>query len=137
MLLITHPDNVKKIQSLCKTDESYASYAHLFHSAYRLIECEFMPATRPSGTYRINGKGRFELEDVCVKTRFCTYGPEDIDWLLYAGIAEEIQEMNILCMHESQWNFFSKPVEPMWIGGAGLSGRELAASISMIKNVLF
>lgn len=114
MLLITHPDNVKLIQDVCKQDESYASYAHMFHSAYKLIECKFMPAKRPSGMYKINGKGRFAPEDICVKTRFCTYGPEDIEWLVYAGIAEEIQEMNILCMHESVFDWKRQLSVDVW-----------------------
>lgn len=148
MLLITHPDNVKKIQSVCKSGESYASYAkpgsagctpivdwmHLFHSGYKLIECTFMPPTRPSGMYSINGSGRFKPEEISLKTAFITYGPEDLDYLIYAGVAEEIREMSILCIHESQFasanqamrctpaqfDFFRKPVEPMMMsGGSG------------------
>mgnify|MGYP000461603139 CR=1 FL=1 len=145
MLLITHPDNVKKIERMCVSDESFASQAHLFHSGYKLIECTFMPATRPSGMYSINGSGRFKPEDICVKTRFVTYGPEDLEYLVYAGIAREIQEMNILCMHETQFDFFRYPMKTSFqiSDSVGVARKNMITAIQnmwkdgMIPNIIY
>lgn len=48
---------------------------------------------KPTGKYRLpNGKS-VAKEQVVVKERFIEYGPEDVDWLLYAGVITEEREM--------------------------------------------
>lgn len=96
MILITHSKNTEKIRSLCVDDDSIASQMHMFHTGYKIIEFDLMPITRPSGMYSINGRGRIAKEDICIKTPFITYGPEDFDYLVYSGVVKEIQDMNIL-----------------------------------------
>lgn len=68
--------------------------------------------------YSINGRGRIAKEDFSFKTPFITYGPEDFDYLVYAGVVKEIQDLNILCMHEQQWDFFRQPLKELsFLGG--------------------
>ncbi len=74
MLLITHPSNIEKIKRLSMVDDSLQSEMHLFSKGYKLIECPFMPAMRPSGTYSINGRGRYEKDKIRIKHRFIEYG---------------------------------------------------------------
>ncbi len=62
MLLITNPSNIEKIKQLSVVDDSLQSEMHLFSKGYKLIECTFMPPTRPSGMYSVNGSGRFKPE---------------------------------------------------------------------------
>lgn len=135
MLLITHPSNIEKIKRLSVDDDSLTSQMHLFHSGYKLIECPFMPAMRPSGMYSINGRGRYEKEDIRIKHRFIEYGPEDLDYLIYAGIVKELEEINILCMNETQFDFFSKPMEPLFGGGYQGHGNTSTASMMTMESV--
>lgn len=93
--------------------------------------------------YSINGRGRIAKEDFSFKTPFITYGPEDFDYLVYAGVVKEIQDLNILCMHEQQWDFFRQPLKDlMFLGGSPVVGRwpGEAKSLSVVhhpKSVYF
>lgn len=139
MLLITHPSNIEKIEQLSVVDDSLASSMHLFHKGYKLIECRFMPATRPSGMYSINGCGRYDKEQIRIKTPFIEYGPEDLEYLIYAGIVKELEEMNILCINERQFDFFSKPMEPVFGGGYqgyGNTNTTSIATMEMLKRTM-
>ncbi len=135
MLLITHPSNIEKIKRLSMVDDSLQSEMHLFSKGYKLIECPFMPAMRPSGTYSINGRGRYEKDKIRIKHRFIEYGPEDFDYLVYAGIVKEIEEMNILCMNEHQLDFFSKPMEPVFSGGYQGYGNTNTTSMATMDSL--
>lgn len=122
MVILTHPDNVEAIRKsttaptihLISAPSMYAMYA-----GHKIVACEYMDPTRPSGMYSINGRGRVHREHIKLVTPFVTYGPEDFDYLVYAGVVQEIQDVNILVMYDEQFDFMSSPrPNLMFTGGS-------------------
>ncbi len=92
--IFCHPENWRAVRSAFKHE--------LNGFGIEIHTNPFMEKTKPTGKYVIGGKV-FEKSEIRVKHKFIEYGPEDLDWLLYAGIATEDREMLFYVVDESMF----------------------------------
>ena len=95
--LICHPDNWEFL----KTKINRGDFDSL--GAYFDVQTnKYMDKTKPTGKYIVDGKA-VDKSEIRIKHRFIEYGPEDIEWLLYAGIIREEQEMLFYEVNDSMF----------------------------------
>ena len=87
---------------------------------FETVASDLIPSNGETGRYILPCGKVVVPEDVKVTTRFVEYGPEDIEWLLYAGIIE-------------------KEIGPTWflINKAKLASASLLNLESLIQKRLF
>lgn len=88
--IVCHPANLTLLRE--KFHEQEFDETFTFMGGIEFKTNPHMERERPSGQYRLPDGSILDKERVTVKTRFIDYGPEDIDWLVYAGIIEELRE---------------------------------------------
>jgi hypothetical protein len=89
--VICHPDNwdhVKKLIDGGKFDRKYGRWAE-----FRIFTDSNVDRDKPSGKYTLPGGKQVSKDDIRLRDRFIEYGPEDVEWLLYAGVISEGREM--------------------------------------------
>ena len=86
MRIIAHPVNIEALR--CQIKRSDIVLDNL-----ELIANEMIPRDRPTGKYQLPTGELVEAGMVFVRTRFFQYGPEDLEYLLFAGIVSEEREM--------------------------------------------
>jgi len=96
--IVTHPDNVNWLQAKLEAEER-KSNPDSFHGFFSPLLFSFTIKPNPN-IERDKATGRYKLfdgrtvakADICIRTKFITYGPEDIDWLLSMGLITEERE---------------------------------------------
>lgn len=97
--LYCHPDNLDAIRTKVG---AVPVGPGKFAIADLLIEAsEAVQKDKPTGKYRLPCGNVVLPERVNVRTRFIDYGPEDLDWLVFAGIVAEEREPCFFFVDES------------------------------------
>ncbi len=95
--IVTHPDNLP----LLKREIDRQGIGGDLKSPYglpgslwgiRVQTNELMERDKPSGKYKMPDGRVVPAAQVKLRDRFCEYGPEDISWLVYAGLIQELRE---------------------------------------------
>lgn len=104
MRICAHPDNIDALRKALPNGipEVFGMSFHPYES-FELISNPFLEKDRPNGKYRIGDGAEMQKDQFSMKTRFVEYGPEDIDWLVLAGVVTECREMNYYVMHDSMF----------------------------------
>jgi len=90
-LIVCHPANWEAVKA--KLDRGQFDKPGSMFAEFRVRTNPHMERDKPSGRYKLpNGKA-VAKEEIIVKERFVEYGPEDFEWLVYAGIITEEREM--------------------------------------------
>lgn len=95
--LYVHPDNVRffeaELQKLRRQQYiGYCSYLAMDRFV-EIVQCKYTPNGIPTGYYILPNGKKVEEHQVYVVERFVTYGPEDIQYLVYSG--KVVREMQI------------------------------------------
>jgi hypothetical protein len=130
-ILVTHPDNVGVLRNSFaarrEVRSRFSPYTSLFPSIeIRANAC--LERDKPTGRYRIKGESvARDPVDVKISTRFVDYGPEDIPYLLYAGMIEEEREMIFYEVNLDHLYDLSNDGDLAWLDGwieAGNAAKE-------------
>lgn len=95
--IVVHPDNTQKLrESIRKSDVFAGEFGEYFYMkshessfdviGVRLRGESFVEPSEKTGRYILPGGRAVPADQVNVVKGFITYGPEDLSWLLYAGI---------------------------------------------------
>lgn len=82
-----HPDNLEALMRKMHPLERMSL------DAYKPRTDPYLERDKPSGKFRLPDGRVVERDQIVIKERFVTYGPEDFDWLVYAGIITETRDM--------------------------------------------
>jgi hypothetical protein len=88
--LLTHPVNFQLLRAELGRLMGPSDDLDMF-SGFRVRPCASMAADRHTGFYLVDGRPT-DPAFLRIQTRFIEYGPEDIPYLLYAGIIAEERE---------------------------------------------
>lgn len=89
--IVCHPDNWDSVKA--KLDRGQFDKPGEMFAEFRVRTDKHMERDKPTGRYKLpNGKA-VAKDEIVVKERFVEYGPEDVEWLVYAGIITEEREM--------------------------------------------
>jgi len=104
--IITHPDNLAHIKAKLISKGVDRNGDVLPEDVFCSVPIRtnaFLDRDKPTGKYIVDGKV-VDKEEIKVEERFVVYGPEDLDYLLYAGLIEEERKWLFYGMDDS---FFS------------------------------
>lgn len=87
--IITHPDNLAALKR--EVDSGSHDTGRLFNSI-EIQTNRHMDRDKPTGRFILPGGTVADRDAVRVEERFVEYGPEDIEFLLWAGIIREERE---------------------------------------------
>lgn len=74
---------------------------------------EFIPEFNDKLKYRLPDKDLVEREKIRINNRFISYGPEDLDWLLYSGLVK-VEKERVYFIGDMKGNLVnSAPLEGM------------------------
>lgn len=105
--LVCHPKNWEEAKKFCEKIE--AKTQNVFGVlGVEVIVSEHIPEKEFRGSFKYQGNV-VKKEDINIRTRFVTYGPDDVEWLEYAGIVEKILEPVFFMM---EFPDFSKTLQP-------------------------
>jgi len=88
--IVCHPDNADAMLASLERTQTVKPYSFL--GGFDVRPDPYMEKTRKSGKYVLPGGEVVEKQDIVVRERFITYGPEDLGWLLWMGIVTEHTE---------------------------------------------
>lgn len=110
MTIVTHPQNLELLkQQLTDGQHDWRLGPGSFWPRFEVRTNPNIPQDQPSGKYRLLGPKATEPGLVIdgkrfrLRTRFCEYGPEDLGYLLLAGVLEEIREALFYFIDEDQF----------------------------------
>lgn len=124
-ILVTHPDNMDAIRSFIQKwfAENYPQESFRWGwPAWLTIQTnKDMDRYAPSEKIRMPDGRIVKREDFVWPTRFVTYGPEDLRWLMWSGVIDEQLEMLFYLIDEpfkmfrvlDDFNF--KPTSPRYL----------------------
>jgi len=103
MKIVAHPANIDALKKAVNAGQFNGQMIDKWDrfDVINLISNPSLPQTRPSGKYRLPGGAELTREEFTLRTRFFEYGPEDLDWLVMAGVVEECQEMHFYIVKDS------------------------------------
>lgn len=105
--IFTHPDNVALLKHRLGTGEFDGGMDLLPYFTIR--PSSILERDKPTGRYVLPGGDVVERDAVCVEGRFFTYGPEDVDYLLWAGVIQEERELLFVIMDDYRISSFASP----------------------------
>lgn len=97
--IVVHPDNTQKLRESIRKSDVFAGevgeylYIKFLKSSFDVVSIRirgesFVGPAKTTGRYLIDGRV-VPVSQINVVKGFITYGPEDLSWLLYAGIVEQ------------------------------------------------
>lgn len=97
--IVVHPDNTQKLRESIRKSDVFAGevgeylYIKFRKSSFDVVAIRirgesFVGRSKTTGRYLIDGRV-VPVSQINVVKGFITYGPEDLSWLLYAGIVEQ------------------------------------------------
>lgn len=102
MKIASHPANIEAVRKLCQEGKIGERQFRLFED-FEFISNPHLDRDRPNGKYRTLGGQPVAKADFSMKTRFVEYGPEDVDWLVMAGIVVECREMYFYILNDFEF----------------------------------
>lgn len=109
--IVCHPDNWEAVKS--KIDRGQFDKPGSMFAEFRVQTDPHMVRDKPTGKYRLPNGKTVAKEQVIVKERFIEYGPEDVDWLLYAGVITEEREMVFYVVDDAMFRMSYNPMPPV------------------------
>jgi hypothetical protein len=106
MIIICHPDNWNKVKS---------QFSSATLQQFEIRTDPYVERDKLSGKYVLPNGKRVVRQDIHIRTRFITYGPEDFDYLLYAKIISEDREMVFYVMDDSKLRSYLEPQKPQFL----------------------
>lgn len=104
--IFCHPDVLQEVKKAINQDKqtppTLSSVFNLYDVA--IVTNEFMEPYRYTGDYVLPDGRTVVSEDVHIKTKFVTYTPEDVGYLLWSGIIRRHKEPNIAIMDHSSYS---------------------------------
>jgi len=88
MMIVCHPDNWNAVKS--QIDQGEFDRNGFMFEEFKVRIDSHMERDKPTGRYRMRSGESFEK--LKFKTHLIEYGPEDLDWLIYAGVVIEERE---------------------------------------------
>lgn len=109
--IICHPDNWEAVKA--NIDRGSFDKPRSMFAEFRVRTNPHMERDKPTGKYRLpNGKS-VAKEQVVVKEQFIEHGPEDVDWMLYAGVITEEREMVFYVVYDAMFRMSYNPMPPV------------------------
>ncbi len=87
--IISHPENLKALEARLSGEPLLDQ--ELFRATFRLQPNSCMAIDEPTGKYRQPDGIVARPSEIRVNYKFFSYGPEDIEYLKYAGIITEVR----------------------------------------------
>lgn len=81
-----HPDNLQKLKAAVSRGEFNQRRQSIFSDEIKVVASPHVDKHKPTGRYLMPVGPPLEPKDVRIRTRFIDYGPEDVDYLVYAGV---------------------------------------------------
>lgn len=108
-LIVCHPDNLAAVQ--VQLDRGHFDKPGFMSDTFRVRTNSHMDRDRPTGKYRLPDGSVVERGKIVVKTRLVEYGPEDVDWLLYAGVITEDRTMVVNVIDDAMFrmSYYTMP----------------------------
>lgn len=98
--VVTHPENVKYLSDTLRSSRDI--HPMFVFTGIEIAEDPYLPKDVLSGKY-VQPDGRIVAKaDISIKTRWIEYGPEDFDWLNFAGLIKEHREPYYLVIDDSK-----------------------------------
>lgn len=112
MIVLCHPRNYEAVQKVLRDryavsrrdrapDGATVLGLPLHGLPFEVRTSEYLDVDRPTGRYVLPGGKVVPANQVKLRTRFVTYGPEDIHWLLFSGVIREEREMVVYALEEA------------------------------------
>lgn len=111
--LFTHPANVKVLRE--HIEHGVYDAGNFMPLFFTIRSNEFMDKAKPTGRYVMPDGKAVERNAVAIRGRFVDYGPEDIDYLVYAGVIRAEMEMLVTLM-DDMWQFRMMVDKPFVMG---------------------
>ena len=109
--IVCHPDNWEAVKA--KIDRGQLDKPGSMFLEFRVRTNPHMERDKPTGKYKLpNGKA-VAKDEIVVKERFVEYGPEDVEWLIYAGIITEEREMVFYVIDDAMFRMSYNPIPPV------------------------
>jgi hypothetical protein len=89
--IVCHPDNWEAVKA--KIDRGQFDKPGSMFAVFEVRTNPQMERDKPTGRYKLPSGKAVAKDEIVVKERFVEYGPEDFEWLIYAGIVTEEREM--------------------------------------------
>jgi hypothetical protein len=118
--IIAHPDNINLLRQRAEQGEFDGRDAF---PSFRLVGDRNVPRDKPSGRYVLPGGQTVPKDQIRLRSRFVEYGPEDLGYLLLAGIVREERE-TVFYMVDDRfrvWMDFAPVMPPRHIIIAGVT----------------
>ena len=87
--IVSHPQNLKALEDRLKKEPELDQ--QLFKATFRLQPNSSMPIDEPTGKYRQPDGIVARPSEIRINYKFFSYGPEDLEFLKYAGIITEVR----------------------------------------------
>ena len=97
--IICHPENWELVKRKINKGD-FCKPGHYFEH-FNIRTNEHMDKDKPTGKFRLPSGKVVERDMVSIRQRFVTYGPEDCESLVYAGIITEEREPLFVVMEDS------------------------------------
>lgn len=109
--IVCHPDNWEAVKA--KIDRGQFDKPGSMFAEFRVRTNPHMERDKPTGRYKLSNGKTVAKEKIFIKERFVEYGPEDVDWLLYAGIITEEREMVLYVVDDAMFRMSYNPMPPV------------------------
>lgn len=105
MDIFVHPDNLEAVKKRLNAGEfdGRVDRWSMVPPSFTLRADPHIERTKPSGKFILPSGEVVERHNVVVEDRFVTYGPEDVDWLVMAGVLRHEMTINVVVMKDSPW----------------------------------
>lgn len=92
--IVAHPDNIAALEKAIHRGEfDPPDRGMLWSSAFTIRADPHMEKDKPTGKYKTPSGKLITRDQIRFRSKYITYGPEDLHWLLAAGHLTEEREM--------------------------------------------
>lgn len=109
--IVCHPDNWEAVKA--KIDRGQFDKPGSMFAEFRVRTNPHMERDKPTGRYKLPHGKVVAKEEIVVRERFIEYGPEDVEWLIYAGIITEEREMVFYVIDDAMFRMSYNPIPPV------------------------
>lgn len=120
MDIFVHPDNLELLKKHIEAGkyDSPSNRLSMDPFSFTVRTNPHIDRTEPTGRFILPSGEVVDRHNVIVKGRFVTYGPEDIECLLFAGVIREEHAIKVVMIRPSLFKlaFFDMPTRtPMFV----------------------
>lgn len=100
--ILCHPANWEEVKSKIEQGQFNKQRGSMF-ADFRVRTDPSIDQFKPTGRYKLQDGKTVDKSSINIKTKFIEYGPEDVDWLVYAGLITEEQEMVFFVIEDTMF----------------------------------